>query len=125
MREKMNVMVEKKNGKGIGAKRFAVEVLILCLAFSLCACGKKDKYVGTWIGTQGTILVLNKDGSSYYKELDEQETSVGTWELEDEQIIVEECMDYEIYANCGKDAESLLFQADSSRWNDELFVKSK
>lgn len=96
MREKMNVMVEKKNGKGIGAKRFVVGVLILCLAFSLCACGKKDKYVGTWIGTQGTILVLNKDGSSYYKELDEQETSVGTWELEDEQIIVEECMDYEI-----------------------------
>ena len=61
MREKMNVMVEKKNGKGIGAKRFAVGVLILCLAFSLCACGKKDKYVGTWIGTQGTILVLNKE----------------------------------------------------------------
>ena len=45
MREKMNVMVEKKNGKGIGAKRFAVGVLILCLAFSLCACGKKGNFI--------------------------------------------------------------------------------
>lgn len=54
MREKMNVMVEKKNGKGIGAKRFAVGVLILCLAFSLCACGKKDKYVVSAEQTENT-----------------------------------------------------------------------
>lgn len=125
MREKMNVMVEEHNGKGIGAKRFAVGVLALCLVFSLCACGKKDEYVGTWLGSQGTILVLNKDKSCYYKEVDEQEMTVGLWELEDGQITVEECVDYEIYAECEEDAESLLFQADSSRWNDELFVKSK
>lgn len=116
---------ESKKGKGMKAKRLAVGILTLCLTVSLCACGKKEKYEGTWIGSQGTILVLNEDGSSYYKEADEQEMSVGTWELEDEQIIVEECVAYEIYAECGEDAGSLLFQADSSSWRDELFVKSK
>lgn len=71
------------------------------------------------------MLILKEDGTCRYKDGNSDDTEDGTWSIEDDKLIVYDCMDYDIYADIENDSESLLFEADSSFWNDELFIKSE
>lgn len=105
-------------------------ILTVGMLISMCACGDKSKdYAGTWIGQGGSALILNSDGTCKYTYTKWDEATEGTWSIEDNRIIVKGCLsyhseDYDIYADIGESSESLLFQSDSSHWNDELFIKS-
>lgn len=100
---------------------------LLCMAVLLCACGDKmEKYAGTWEGEQGTKLVLRADGTCMVEYVGYLflKTVEGSWKLEDGRITVMDCFDYAIYAEANSGTE-LLFQSDSERWRDELFIKAE
>lgn len=107
-------------------KYFSVAIIIICLSILLCACGKKEKsFEGTWRGQRGGVLILKKDGICKYTQDDWTETLDGVWYIEKDKLIVEGAYEFDIYAELEGASEALLFQADESFWNDELYIKSK
>ncbi|NMA66902.1 MAG: hypothetical protein GX957_11830 [Clostridiaceae bacterium] len=108
-----------------GFKTAIMVVLTMCLVFSLTACGENTKdYAGTWIGNGSSTLILNSDMTCKYTYSKWKHAEEGIWRIEDNKVVVADCLDYEIYAEIGESESSLLFQSDSSTWNDELFIKS-
>lgn len=100
-------------------------ILLIALVFSLCSCGNDtEKYVGIYVSTKADTLILDEDGTCIYTEADRNKSKTGNWILEDGKITVKNVFRYDIYAKIINDSTSLLFQADNSKWNDELFVKS-
>lgn len=102
--------------------------LVVCLLFSLTACGSSKKsYAGTYLGQQGSTIILNRDGTCTYTEEDWKNAEDGTWSVKDKVLTISNIsrLSYDIYASVENSSTSLLFKADSSHWNDELFVKSK
>lgn len=100
-------------------------ILIVCMIFTLGACGSQTKkYLGTWVGQAGGVLILNKDKTCKYQDGGDDDIETGTWRIEDGVLIVTGCLKYDIYAELGQSESSLLFEADSSRWKAELFIKN-
>lgn len=103
-------------------KRVGIVCLVLCMVMLLCSCGKGYKmedYAGTYVGQAGTVIMLKEDGECLYNT--RRNTS---WSIEDGRIVIDTGA-YEIYAELDDNsAVMLLFQSDSPRWNDELFIKA-
>lgn len=103
-------------------KRVGIVCMVLCMVMFLCSCGKSYKmedYVGTYVGQAGTVLILKENGECLYNT--RRNTS---WNIEDDRIVIDTGV-CEIYAELDDNSPLLLlFQSDSSRWNDELFVKA-
>ncbi len=110
--------------KKVNLKRIMVS-LILCISLFLVGCGT-PKYIGAYIGNDGSVMVLEKDGTGTYKAGKWKSTEPCTWKTEDEKIIVScEELGYDIYAEISDSTTGLMFQSDSSHWRDELFVKTE
>ncbi len=113
-------------------KRIAATVLCMVMvAVQLVGCGKvsSEDFEGTYVGTKGSKLLLNSDGTAVYSEDDRTGTGVGTWIYEDGHLSIHVSnLEYEVYADIDKDAtevSSLTLDADSSRWHAEEFSKIK
>lgn len=103
-------------------------MVILVMAMGLCACGsnKTDKYVGTYFGEQGSVLILAEDGTCKYS--DKGDSSEGTWSVEDHVLTVTGCssLKCDIYAEIDDTTSALFFEADDDAlWLDELLVKTQ
>lgn len=98
-------------------------LIAIAMLLTLAACGSEDKFVGTYGGTAGSFLKLNKDGSCVYGEDDDTGVGKGTWHLEDDTLYIEvDNVGYELYASI-EDEDGFLLEGDSLRWNDEYFSK--
>lgn len=109
--------------------RILITVLVLALLCTLVlsACSSKEsKYEGTYVGSKSATLILRSGGKCSYVQTNWSKAEDGTWSIEDDVLTVSgvERLGYDIYARLEGDSAALLFEADSSRWNDELFVKS-
>lgn len=102
-------------------------MMILVIAMGLCACGSKtDKYVGTYYGEMGSVLILSDDGTCKYS--DKGKSSEGTWNVKDKVLTVTGCstLGYDIYAEIDDTTSALFFEADDdASWRDELLVKTE
>lgn len=103
----------------------ALMALLLAAVMMLAGCSKEKDYLGTYVSAKGTTLVLKEDGKCKYTQLSWDESKEGTWKIEDDKIIVSGVLDYEIYAELGESTTSLLFESDSTRWNDETLIKTQ
>lgn len=102
-------------------------VMALTCVLLLSACSSKEsKYEGTYVGSKSATLILRSGGKCSYVQTNWSKAEDGTWSIEDDVLTVSgvERLGYDIYAKLEGDSTALLFEADSSRWNDELFVKS-
>ncbi len=81
---------------------------------------------GSWIGDQGSELILSEEGECYYKDGISGEGS-GTWEVDDYDIIhiKTSALSYDLYASLddGYHTTAMLVEADSVSWINEEFVK--
>ena len=109
-------------------KRILALVLVLAFALMLTACSNKEsKYEGTYVGTSGGTLILRSNNECAYLQPNWDKAEIGTWEINDDVLIVSiERVGVDIYAWLDGDSSSaLLFESDSDRWGDELFVKAE
>ncbi|WP_164918716.1 hypothetical protein [Actinomyces oricola] len=120
-------------------RRTAVIVMAaLPAVLALSACGSSspmDQYAGTYTGSSGrTTLLLNKDGSAFYSEsrtakYEPDKRGSAKWKIEKNRLIVydNEALGYDIYAelrgNEKGNEDSLLFQSNNNRWNDEVYTR--
>lgn len=109
---------------------FKAICVLLCMMLMLTACGGNGKkYEGTYVGQQGNVLVLEKDGTCTYNDVGYAKTISGTWQVKDGRLIVHGLSyggtEFDIYANIENDSEALLFEADDSHWRAEIFKKSE
>lgn len=85
-----------------------------------------NKLVGVWHGEQGSELTLGENGICYYKDGISGEGE-GTWEVDGQAYLRVHIgtFDYEIYAvlDDGFDTATMILEADSSNWLDEVFSK--
>lgn len=81
---------------------------------------------GLWQGAQGSELILEEDGSCYYRYKSLREGG-GTWEVDNQAVmhIYSEAFSYEIYArlNNGYNTTTMTIESDSASWLDEVFSK--
>ena len=108
-------------------KIMAVVMVITCMLVVFTGCGNsRKKYAGSYVSTEGGIMVLNSDGKCSVKQNNWKNASEGsTWEYKKGVITIHDAYDYDIYATVSKDnPKSLLFKADTKNWNDELYIKS-
>ena len=105
----------------------AVSVLLLvCMIFGMVACSKEGSLAGEYIGTAGSYLKLDKDGTCIYSEPDATGTGTGTWEVKDNTIYINVSnIRSTIYGNVEDADEGILLQCERSSWNDEYFKRSK
>lgn len=113
-------------------KNFKTIIATLLLTIStilLVACGQstKDKMIGTWIGSDGSIIVLNQDGTS---QIDGGSSITdGTWTLKDGYLYIERETKADVMAKIPNgDFSSITVEEDpnndsSSSWNTEIFTK--
>lgn len=109
-------------------KILALLLSAIMVAVIFTGCGSDlEKYAGTYVGKEGTILILNKDGTASYTQTNWSKIDTGAWEIEDDQIVVFDVdgLGYDIYADIKDSATVLLFKSDHSKWNDEVFVKAE
>lgn len=108
-------------------KRILSLVLAMALICAMClsGCGGKEKtYEGMYTGSAGSVLELRTDGVCFYTDNGWNAAKEGTWAIENDVLTVSGVLKYDIYARLSdaNDA-SLLFEADTSRWNAEVFTK--
>lgn len=106
-------------------KRFLLAVLFCGLIFTMSGCSAVKKFSGTYLGNENTLLYLQNDGTCMYKQDDWDEAKSGTWTIKDKVLTVSGIFSYDIYASATSPDNPLLFQADSSHWNDEVFTRIK
>ena len=84
-----------------------------------------SRLAGTWYGTEGSVIVLNEDGTCHYS--DDYNESDGSWSVDDDNVIhiFADGLGYEIYAELedGYRTVSMMVIADSSNWNNEEFTR--
>lgn len=84
-----------------------------------------SKLAGTWHGTEGSVIVLNEDGSCHY--LDSSNEGNGAWSVDDNNVIhiTNDGLGYEIYADLEDSYRtvSMMVKSDSSSWRNEEFTR--
>ncbi len=108
----------------------------LCLSLIImivvaAGCGPKtltqSDFVGSYSGTSGSMIELHEDGTCIYAENDSTGTGTGTWNYVEGRVTVTVSnLSYDIYAAVDPQATvvpTLVFKADSSKWNDEAFIR--
>lgn len=107
-------------------KKIVVMVLMVCIVSMINACGEKRyaDYEGTWLGEAGSVLILYEDKTCMYKDGSDDEIVEGTWDLENDILVVSGCLDYNIQSKLEQETDELLFEADNSEWIDEIFTKT-
>ena len=84
-----------------------------------------SKLAGTWHGTEGSVIVLNEDGSCHYS--DSSTEGNGTWSVDDDNVIhiTNDGLGYEIYADLEDSYRtvSMMVKSDSSSWRNEEFTR--
>lgn len=83
------------------------------------------KLAGIWHGTEGSVIVLNEDGSCHYS--DSSNEGNGTWSVDDDNVIhiTNDGLGYEIYADLEDSYRtiSMMVKSDSSSWRNEEFTR--
>ena len=105
--------------------------IILMIVFA-AGCGPQpltqSDFVGAYKGTAENLLELHEDGTCIYAENDSTGTGTGTWSYAEGRVTVKVSnLNYDIYAIVDPQATvvpTLVFKADSSKWNDEAFIKA-
>lgn len=107
----------------------AIVLTSLALVLGLTACGGNPGVEGTYTGSAGTtMLVLKGDGSALYSQQKSAglETGAGTWSVDDGVLRVDvDSLSYEIFANADGFDGTLLFESDSTSWNDEIYTRQE
>lgn len=92
---------------------------------SECERNLLSKLAGTWHGTEGSVIVLNEDGSCHYS--DSSNEGNGTWSVDDNNVIhiTNDGLGYEIYADLEDSYRtvSMMVKSDSSSWRNEEFTR--
>ncbi|HFU4190513.1 TPA: hypothetical protein ACGO8C_002053 [Streptococcus suis] len=115
-------------------KNFKTIIATLLLTIStilLVACGQstKDKLIGTWNGSQDSIIVLNQDGTA---QVDGGSRAInGTWTLKDGYLYIDREEKADLRAKIPNgDFSSITVEKDpdsdsykSSGWSPEIFTK--
>lgn len=83
------------------------------------------KLAGIWHGTEGSVIVLNEDGSCHYS--DSSNEGNETWSVDDDNVIhiTNDGLGYEIYADLEDSYRtiSMMVKSDSSSWRNEEFTR--
>lgn len=104
--------------------RFVALLLICTLLFTFAGCFSKADLVGEYIGTAGSYLKLNKDGTCIYAEDDSTGTGTGKWYVEDGIIYVAtDNIGHQVSGDVSDFDGGILLDSDWSSWNAEYFIK--
>lgn len=99
-------------------------LLVLLLLAVLVGCSIEDSLVGEYIGTAGSYLKLNDNGTCIYSEDDSTGTGTGIWYIEDDKIYIDvDNLGAVIYGDISDFDGGILLESDSYSWNDEYFKK--
>lgn len=109
----------------IGIKRIvSLVVIVLLMGLLFAGCSGKNSLAGEYIGTAGSYLKLNDDGTCIYAENDSTGTGTGTWYTENEKIYIDVTnLDYLVYGNIAEFDGSILLESNAGAWSDEYFIK--
>ena len=88
-------------------KKIVVMVLMVCIVSMINACGEKRyaDYEGTWLGEAGSVLILYEDKTCMYKDGSDDEIVEGTWDLENDILVVSGCLDYNIQSKLEQETD--------------------
>lgn len=106
--------------------RILAVISIILTVLTCSGCSKKNRIVGEYIGTQGSYIKLEKDGTCVYAEDDDTGIGNGVWYIEDDILYINVSnLDYWLFADISSYDDDLLLEADDyySSWNDEYFTK--
>lgn len=118
-------LVKKGKLKGFPIAAIVIGVITLFLSIATFGMITKDDIVGTYVGLNGSGLILHKDGSvDYYYEdwLNFLEVN-DTWSYDNGKVLLKLswCEPYAYIRN--KKADEIEFVTDDSLWDDEVFIK--
>ncbi len=119
----------KTSKKSISVKAAALVLALIFSTIMLCSgCGKQDPmetYSGTWVGSAGTTFLLRSNGTVRATQPKWKSAASGTWSIDGDRLNIEGVYKYPIYASIADSKDTLIFEANNSKWNVETFTRSE